>query len=731
MKKILLTISSLIAVFSSAQIWNTAGNSGTNSSTDFLGTIDAQPLIFRTNNSEKVRITLNGSVGVGTSAPTQKLDVNGSVIANERYNNGNDGSYYIKLNSNGYNIPIISYLESSGNTLFFGNPGGQYHSKTIIQGGNGDVVLEPHSASSAFVVKAGSGNVGVGTTTPDNVQNWDKVLDIYASAHSKLLVRSLNVKTGIFSHETWGGAVGRIGTESNHDLRLMAGYGNDVMTLNTIGNVGIGINNPLGKLHIGDNSNAGVIIDNRLTSVSAKIPAQIFWSESGNGSLAGDLGIAPRTDIGGSILFYTNNGTDINQRMKIAANGNIGIGINNPSRKLTVNGDIYGVAASSLTFQDDVRFTVTNANVPSLSTSLNTFSMPQYGIAAPNTSGSADLWISGNNGIRMFTNGNPNPQFNLINGNVGIGNITPQAKLDVSGDVRIANIPTSTSSTDQALVVDAQGFVKRGTITNSLQSNNIYNNILYYHSGCAVINNGVKIKTNIPFPASGSGGEMPTVNIEGFAYGESKTIGININWYVWQNEFYLASNVSSYGGYTPIVKLANENGKVVIFLDDKTYCINFGVKAIGGGDPSYYQGWTIADEPITGSITKTLAYKNAFGNVKVDGKLEAKEIKVTLTPTADFVFEKEYGLPKLEEVEKFVKENKHLPEIASAKEMEKEGVNVGEFQIKLLQKIEELTLYSIDLNKKNKEQEALIKSQTDILKSLNKRLEKIEKTKQK
>ena len=109
MKKILLTISSLIAVFSSAQIWNTTGNNGTNPSTNFLGTIDAQPLIFRTNNSEKVRITLNGNVGVGTANPTQKLDVNGSVIANEKYNNGNEGSYYIKLNANGYNIPIISY----------------------------------------------------------------------------------------------------------------------------------------------------------------------------------------------------------------------------------------------------------------------------------------------------------------------------------------------------------------------------------------------------------------------------------------------------------------------------------------------------------------------------------------------------------------------------------------------------------------------------------------------
>ncbi|WBV59514.1 hypothetical protein PFY12_10645 [Chryseobacterium camelliae] len=96
------------------------------------------------------------------------------------------------------------------------------------------------------------------------------------------------------------------------------------------------------------------------------------------------------------------------------------------------------------------------------------------------------------------------------------------------------------------------------------------------------------------------------------------------------------------------------------------------------------------------------------GNAMVQGKLEAKEIKVTLTPTADFVFEEDYALPKLEEVEKHIKEKKHLPEIASAKEMEKEGVNVGEFQIKLLQKIEELTLYTIEQNKLIKEQQKRI-----------------------
>ncbi|MCT3817601.1 hypothetical protein CMT92_12300 [Elizabethkingia anophelis] len=96
---------------------------------------------------------------------------------------------------------------------------------------------------------------------------------------------------------------------------------------------------------------------------------------------------------------------------------------------------------------------------------------------------------------------------------------------------------------------------------------------------------------------------------------------------------------------------------------------------------------------------KRLLLLNSNGNALLEGKLEAKEIKVTTTPTADFVFEDSYQLPDLESVEKHIKEKKHLPEIASAAEMQKDGVNIGDFQIKLLQKIEELTLYQIQLNK--------------------------------
>ena len=80
-------------------------------------------------------------------------------------------------------------------------------------------------------------------------------------------------------------------------------------------------------------------------------------------------------------------------------------------------------------------------------------------------------------------------------------------------------------------------------------------------------------------------------------------------------------------------------------------------------------------------------------------------VKVTESPTADFVFEESYNLPTLQQVENHIKEKKHLPEIPSAKEMEKDGVNIGEFQIKLLQKIEELTLYIIEQDKRIKELE--------------------------
>lgn len=62
----------------------------------------------------------------------------------------------------------------------------------------------------------------------------------------------------------------------------------------------------------------------------------------------------------------------------------------------------------------------------------------------------------------------------------------------------------------------------------------------------------------------------------------------------------------------------------------------------------------------------------------------------------DFVFEEDYGFLSMDELEDFVKLNKHLPDIAPAAEMESEGINLSEMAAKLLQKIEEQSLYIIE-----------------------------------
>ncbi|MGX1931316.1 hypothetical protein [Flagellimonas sp. 2504JD4-2] len=88
----------------------------------------------------------------------------------------------------------------------------------------------------------------------------------------------------------------------------------------------------------------------------------------------------------------------------------------------------------------------------------------------------------------------------------------------------------------------------------------------------------------------------------------------------------------------------------------------------------------------------------------VKGNIHAEEVKVDLSvPGPDYVFKEEYDLKSLEEVQNYIKEHGHLPNIPSAKEMEANGVQLGEMNMKLLEKIEELVLYTLEQEEKLKE----------------------------
>lgn len=85
-----------------------------------------------------------------------------------------------------------------------------------------------------------------------------------------------------------------------------------------------------------------------------------------------------------------------------------------------------------------------------------------------------------------------------------------------------------------------------------------------------------------------------------------------------------------------------------------------------------------------------------------DGTLTAKKVVVTPEDWPDYVFETDYNLPKLTDVEDHIRTKKHLPEVPSAEKAEKDGVSLGEMQKVLLKKIEELTLYTIEQEKRIK-----------------------------
>lgn len=155
-----------------------------------------------------------------------------------------------------------------------------------------------------------------------------------------------------------------------------------------------------------------------------------------------------------------------------------------------------------------------------------------------------------------------------------------------------------------------------------------------------------------------------------------------------------------------------------------------------GGSTTYYYSGNYGANPVVYDGVQnalpwqpmnfyTLNYKTApdnyvtingvsvSGDFLSQGNISAQKVKVTPNGWADYVFDSSYSLRPLNEVEHFIKSNGHLPEIPAAHEVEKNGVDVGEL-LKLQQaKIEELTLYLIDLKKENNE--------------IRKRMEKMEK----
>lgn len=177
-------------------------------------------------------------------------------------------------------------------------------------------------------------------------------------------------------------------------------------------------------------------------------------------------------------------------------------------------------------------------------------------------------------------------------------------------------------------------------------------------------------------------------------------------------ELYVYSHGNWAHAATDIYAVAESQSGIAISLMDPTPGLDNlnGLQAVNTAREWYYPNGAL----MIGTDKVEYGYKLA-----VKGKIKAEEIKVTASEWADFVFADEYKLPPLEDVGRFVKKHKHLPGIPSEAEVLANGIELGAMDVKLLQKIEELTLYTL-------EQEKKIAVRDTLIEQLLKRVERLE-----
>jgi hypothetical protein len=324
---------------------------------------------FKNGGSERMRITADGKVGIGTTSPASTLEVDGNIqsdttsIANSAaYIRGADVGIGIGQSASS---PYGSWIQSRRNT---------------------DGVAFPLSLN-----PSGS-NVGIGTTSPG------VKLEIKDSTHTTMKVRSGN-DDNIFFAQAIQSSDSRIGTETNTDFTIHTNGAERIRVKNT-GNVGIGTNSPLYKVQINAISNGQTALAFMNSAVTA----------DGNGSTnirfvsATNAQWANASFSAYNFSFFGNGSEKFTI---LGASGNVGIGETSPQRPLHINGT-EGVA----------RFTSTASGN-------NGF---EVGIG---TSSQAFLWQSENSYMQFATNNTERMRVNS-SGNVGIGTTSPAYKLQVS-----------------------------------------------------------------------------------------------------------------------------------------------------------------------------------------------------------------------------------------------------------------------------------------------------------
>jgi hypothetical protein len=629
-------------------------------------------LEFFTNNSSRLKITENGQIGIGTTNPTSRLHVNGDIKFESFKNTALKDS--------------ILTTDSLGNLQFVKMPIAQLtdSSKWAYLGNN--------------IYNKNGGNVGIGTTNPTSKfqVNGSVRFDTY---------RNNAVGDSVLTTDSLGNLrLTRIATNTVTDSSKWAYSGNNIYNKN-FGFVGIGVVNPTAKLHTsgsvrlesyGNNNTEDSVL---VTDINGNLKLKSLSTFSNinlNASFTATNGL---TKLGNTVALGDSlrRTTEINLNgydFSFGGNGNIGFGTPNPTAQLHLTKGLRLEQFRNTFSQDSVLTTDINGNVV----------FRYIPLVANNNSTGTYQFINGltNYNDSVFLGGklNDNVSFNLDsiydfsinsgrnkvlnanhNGNIGIGTIAPNFKVDILGNLNLGFDNSSTSGYSSKLYFGANAATDALWLAKFAGANSEAH--LRVNLGSAASNNKFSIgnasgsswKSAFEVNANGNVSIGTTQSTSLFSVDSTHGVKLSIGNLNWSKTAILTTTSLDGIDYTDITvpSLSSNNARLRL---SSTGGIGIGVDVI---DTAY--------------------------SLMVKGKIKSKGLKVQTSGWADYVFNNNYKLNSLEYLEAYVNKNKHLPEIPTANEVIRDGVDVGDMQVKLLKKVEELTLYIIEQNKRINELE--------------------------
>lgn len=659
-----------------------ACNSGEGIASQRTGSSNKDGLDFFTMSIKRMSITNGGKVGIGTVNPDMQLTVKSTFTGDDGINISNQGTngnatLALTTASNQWLLKTIGNFYSTGGFKNFG-------------------LYDQMSTSYKLVVTPVDGFVGIGVNTPNHkmhVHNGAAMISGSNPLGGPMLLFSEDVSNAGYPNGRWGIEYEptQLGLNFWQPWNPSTGGGTNYrLFLHNNGRVGLGTATPGTQLHIvasGGNEplrveSLSAASDTLLVTTDAQ---GVFHTRSLNGLTNPSTNTC--TSIGAIPKVLNNSG--VFTCSQLSDNGtNVGVNSTTPAVKFEIKCGINSASPANPYYGNNGMQIINTSGITGASLFLHSEGVngTKWGITSTGTGNGAGP------GKLVFTNFSSGLDYMTLaaNGNFGIGTITPASRLHVNGDILLQDRGQKVTFLNNAVYIERP----LGTDGLMLHGSDIYikstlTPINMMSASTIQMNDLSGATTMLVDPQNGHvgiGNTSPNQPLEITASNNESGLrftNLTVN-----------SNPEPSNGKTLSVNALGD----VILTDASSNGSAFWTH-------NNVQHWLypndVNEKVVIGVPASSIGIKCASNfSLFVNGGIQTDKLVVkSYTSWPDYVFDSGYRRMNIDQLEQYILENNHLPGIPTAKEIDQSGIDLATMQTKQMEKIEELTLYIIELKK--------------------------------